>query len=111
MTRSRLTSTVLAALVLAVPAVAGGAAPATAGPTMLGANQVTTATGNVDLLGTRGHRLVLQHCVSCDGGAVVRDAITHLDPRTGHNRVIAELPSNEQYGPVLAYGERRALLG
>ena len=67
--------------------------------------------GNVYPLGTRGHRLVLQHGVSCDGGATVRDAITHFDPATGHDRVVAELPENEAYCPVLAYGERRVPLG
>jgi hypothetical protein len=70
-----------------------------------------TESGNVYLLGTRGHRLVLQHGVTCDGGATVRDAISHFDPRTGHDRVVAELPANEAYGPILAYGERRAQLG
>jgi hypothetical protein len=69
---------------------------------------VPKATENVYLLGTRGNRLVLQMGVSCDGGTS-RDAITHFDPRTGRNDIVALLPANEAYGTVLAYGERRAL--
>lgn len=66
--------------------------------------QVPKAVENVYLLGTRGHRLVLQMGVSCDGG-MSRDAITHFDPRTSDNRVVALLPENEEYGPILGFAE------
>ena len=62
------------------------------------------------LIGRRGHRLVLQTGVSCDGGAA-RDAITHFDPATHDNVVVAELPLNESYSTILAFGERRTTFG
>ncbi len=70
--------------------------------------RVPRARGNVYLIGTRAGRLVLEHGVSCDGGAV-RAAISHFDPTTGTDRIVAELPVDEAYGPVLAFGERRQL--
>ena len=39
------------------------------------------------LIGRRGHRLVLQTGVSCDGDAPRVDAITHFDPATRDNEV------------------------
>jgi TolB protein len=66
---------------------------------------VPMATENVYLLGTRAGRLVLRMGVSCDGNPA-RDAITHFDPRTGHNRIVAELPLDERYGRILGYAER-----
>lgn len=72
--------------------------------------KVPHAAGNVYLLGTRGSRLVLEHSVSCDGDHT-RSAITHFDPRTGADTVIALLPADEQYGDLLAYGERRPMAG
>jgi TolB protein len=71
---------------------------------------VPGSRGNVYLLGTRGHRLVLESSVSCDGGRF-HDAITHFDPATGHDTVVAALPPDEQYGIVLAFGEARASIG
>jgi TolB protein len=68
---------------------------------------VPSATENVYLLGRRGDRLVLEMGVSCDGG-VSRDAITHFDPRTGDNRIVALLPENEAYSTILGFDERRA---
>ena len=72
--------------------------------------RVPGSTGNVYLLGRRGHRLVLQTGVSCDGGPA-RDALTHFDPVTHHDRVVAELPADESYTTVLALGERRTTFG
>jgi TolB protein len=72
--------------------------------------RVPGSQGNVYLIGRRGHRLVLQTGVSCDGGAA-RDAITHFDPVTRDNKVVAELPLNESYTTILAFGERRATFG
>ncbi len=71
---------------------------------------VPGSTGNVYLLGTRGHRLVLQTGFSCDGGPS-HDAITHFDPATHADRVVAELPVSQEYGTVLAFGERRTTIG
>ncbi len=70
--------------------------------------RVPQARGNVYLIGTRAGRLVLEHGVFCDGGAV-RAAISHFDPTTGTDRIVAELPVDEAYGPILAFGERRQL--
>jgi hypothetical protein len=67
--------------------------------------RVPHSTGNIQLLGTRGHRLVLRTGMSCDGGPT-HDAITQFDPSTHANRVVAELPVGEAYGTVLAFGER-----
>ena len=53
---------------------------------------------------------MLQTGVSCDGGSA-RDAITHFDPVSHDNRVVAELPADESYGTILAFGERRTTLG
>jgi hypothetical protein len=64
----------------------------------------------VYLIGRRGHRLVLRTGVSCDGGAA-RDAITHFDPVTHDDVVVAELPLNEAYATILAFGERRTTFG
>ncbi len=72
--------------------------------------RVPDSTGNVYLLGRTAHRLVLQTGVSCDGGQA-RDAITHFDPVTGDNRVVAELPVDEAYGTILAFGEPRSMFG
>jgi hypothetical protein len=72
--------------------------------------RVPGSTGNVYLLGTRDHRLVLQVGVSCDGGAS-RAAITHFDPRTHVDRIIALLPLDEDYQTILAWREPRATLG
>ena len=72
--------------------------------------RVPDSQGNVYLIGRRGHRLVLQTGVSCDGGAA-RDAITHFDPATRDNKVVAELPLNESYTTILAFGERRTTFG
>jgi TolB protein len=72
--------------------------------------RVPSSKGNVYLLGRRGHRLVLQTGVSCDGGAA-RDAVTHFDPATHHNKVVAELPLNESYATILAFGDRRTTFG
>jgi TolB protein len=71
---------------------------------------VPGATENVYLLGTRDHRLVLQAGVSCGGGAA-RAAITHFDPRTHVDRVVALLPLDEDYQTILAWREPRATLG
>jgi hypothetical protein len=67
---------------------------------------VPRASGNVYLLGTRQGRLVLRMGITCDAGTS-RDAITHFDPRTGHNRIVALLPLDEAYQPVLGFAERR----
>ena len=72
--------------------------------------RVPGSTGNVYLIGRRGHRLVLQTGVSCDGGAA-RDAITHYNPVTRDNEVVAELPLDESYATILAFGERRTTFG
>jgi TolB protein len=71
---------------------------------------VPRATANVYLLGTRGDDLVLQMGVSCDGGSS-RDSISHFDPRTGRNHLVAELPRGEAYATVLGFAERRAATG
>jgi aspartate oxidase len=71
--------------------------------------QVPEATENVYLLGTRFDRLVLQMGITCEGGTS-RDAITHFDPRTGSNRIVALLPVNEAYGPILGFADRRVPL-
>jgi TolB protein len=71
--------------------------------------RVHGSTGNVYLLGTRGHELVLQTGTSCDGGPS-RDAITYFDPSTHTDRVVAELPAGEAYGTVLALGERHTTI-
>ena len=68
--------------------------------------RVPRATENVYLLGTRKDRLVLQMGITCDAGTS-RDAITHFDPKTGHNRIVALLPENEEYGTILGFAERR----
>jgi TolB protein len=70
---------------------------------------VPDATQNVWLLGTRGDRLVLHLTVSCDG-TPARDAISHFDPATGRDRVVALLPENEQYRTILGFRERQASL-
>jgi hypothetical protein len=70
---------------------------------------VPKATQNVYLLGTRGNSLVLHTGISCDGGSS-RDAITHFNPTTGHNDVVAELPVDEAYGTILGFAERRVPL-
>jgi TolB protein len=67
---------------------------------------VPKATQNVYLIGTRGDDLVLHMGISCDGNAS-RDAITHFDPSTGRNRIVAELPLDEAYGTILGFAERR----
>lgn len=67
---------------------------------------VPRATENVYLLGTRGDSLVLQMGITCEGGTS-RDAITHFDPRTHRNRVVALLPEDEVYGTILGFAERR----
>ena len=72
--------------------------------------RVPGSTGNVYLIGRRGHRLVLRTGVSCDGGTA-RDAITHFDPVTHDDVVVAELPLNEAYATILAFGERRTTFG
>ena len=72
--------------------------------------RVPGSKGNVYLLGRHGRRLVLQTGVSCDGGPA-RDAITHFDPVTHHDKVVAELPLNESYATILAFGERRTTFG
>jgi TolB protein len=72
--------------------------------------RVPGSKGNVYLIGRRGHRLVLRTGVSCDGGAA-RDAITHFDPVTHDDVVVAELPLNEAYATILAFGERRTTFG
>jgi TolB protein len=72
--------------------------------------RVPDSVGNVYLIGRHGHRLVLQTGVSCDGGTA-RDAITHFDPVTRDNEVVAELPLNEAYATILAFGERRTTFG
>jgi TolB protein len=71
---------------------------------------VPGSTGNVYLLGTQGHRLVIQTGISCDGGPS-HDAIAHFDPTTGADRVVARLPLGEAYNTVLAFGERRTTFG
>ncbi len=70
---------------------------------------VPGSTGNVYPLGTRGDRLVLQTGISCDGGPS-HDAISHFDPSTHADHVVAELPAGEAYGTVLAFGERRTTI-
>jgi TolB protein len=72
--------------------------------------RVPGSTGNVYLLGTRDHELVLQTGVSCDGGGS-RAAITHFDPRTHVDRVIALLPKDEEYQTIRAWQEPRATDG
>jgi hypothetical protein len=69
---------------------------------------VPHARGNVYLIGTTARSLVLHHGVSCDGGTV-RDSISHFDPTTGKDRVVALLPTDEAYDRILAYGERLQL--
>jgi TolB protein len=71
---------------------------------------VPGTTENVYLLGTSHDRLVLQAGVSCDGGAS-RAAITHFDPSTHVDRVIALLPLNEDYQTIRAWREPRATTG
>jgi hypothetical protein len=71
---------------------------------------VPKATANVLLLGTRGTRLVLQVTHTCDGGTS-RDAITHFDPRTRDDRVVAELPADEEYARILGFAEHAVAIG
>jgi hypothetical protein len=54
--------------------------------------------------------LVLHLGVSCDGGST-RDAITHFNPATGRNRIVAMLPLDEAYETILAWGEHPVPLG
>ncbi len=68
------------------------------------------ATQNVYLVGTRGDSLVLHMGVSCDGGSS-RDALTHFDPVTGRNRIVAMLPMDEAYNTILAFDEHAVPLG
>jgi TolB protein len=71
---------------------------------------VPKATQNVYLVGTRGDSLVLHMGISCDGTGS-RDALTHFDPSTDRNRIVAELPVDEAYGTILGFAERRVPLG
>jgi hypothetical protein len=71
---------------------------------------VPRATQNVYLLGTRGQSLVLHMGVSCDGGSS-RDAITHFDPSTGRNRIVAMLPLDEAYETIHPFAEHPVPLG
>jgi hypothetical protein len=71
---------------------------------------VPKATQNVYLIGTRRQSLVLHMGVSCDGGSS-RDAITHFDPATDRNRIVAMLPLDEAYGTIVAFGEHPVPLG
>lgn len=71
---------------------------------------VPKATQNVYLVGTRGNDLVLHMGVSCDGGSS-RDALTHFNPATDRNRVVAMLPLDEAYGTILGFDEHQVPLG
>lgn len=71
---------------------------------------VPKATQNVYLIGTRGKSLVLHMGVSCDGGSA-RDAITHFNPSTDRNRLVALLPLDEAYNTILAFHEHAVPLG
>lgn len=69
---------------------------------------VPGAVGNVLLLGGTRDRLVVQHAQSCEGAAP-RSVIARLDPATGHERTLVRLPRSEDFGAVLAHGERQPL--
>jgi TolB protein len=71
---------------------------------------VPKATQNVYLIGKRGNSLVLHMGVSCDGGTS-RDALTHFDPTTGRNRIVAMLPLDEAYGTILGFDEHPVPVG
>ena len=71
--------------------------------------RIPHATGEVEMLGTTRHRLVLEHTVTCSVG-MVRGEISHFDPVTGTDRPVALLPVDEQYGGILRLGAQHAVM-
>lgn len=70
--------------------------------------RVPGAVGNVLLLGAAGDRLVIEHAESCDGAAP-RSEISRFDPVTKKERILVRLGRHEDFGRILAYGERQTL--
>ncbi|HEU5035632.1 MAG TPA: WD40 repeat domain-containing protein [Nocardioides sp.] len=70
--------------------------------------RVPHALGNVLLLGAAADRLVIEHARSCDGSAP-RSVIARFDPVSGRERALVRLPRSEDFGSILAYGERQPL--
>jgi TolB protein len=70
--------------------------------------EVPRAVGNVNLVGATEDRLVIEHAQGCDGGAP-RAVLGQFDPVTGHEQVLVRLPRSEDFGRILAFGERQPL--